>query len=207
MPQNRSESSIIQSRIDIKSWQQRTPTVAEARPAACPSCMAASNPVGGRIQLHGHGLRERQVCGPPAPGEAPALVVVAGRRYRCVCCGAVLLVVPRGMLARRRYSASAIGFALALWGLVLATAAEVRRLVNPMTIVGLSALGRWATLRRWARAVGEGRLLPGAPRREGAATLRQVAASAASALAARAAPTTRPLPIEHRAFVGAAHAA
>lgn len=207
MSRTRSGGSVIQSSIDIKSWQHRPPTVAEARPAACPHCKAASCPVGGRIQLHGHGVRERQVCGPPGPDEAAAAVVLTGRRYRCVCCGAILLVVAREVLPRRQYSAAAIAFALALWGLVWATALAVRRRVSPSKELGFTAMTGWATLRRWAKAVKQRDLFPSTPAAAPSATLREVAALAATALAASADPTTRHLPLEHRAFFGAAHAA
>ncbi len=119
----------------------------------------------------------------------------------------MILVVPREVCGRRVYSASAIGFALALWGLVLATAAEVRRRVSPAKVVGDAAVTGWSTLRRWARAVARGRLFPSAPDPGPSASLRRVAASAAAALAASADATTRALPIAHRAFLGAAHAA
>ena len=207
MSRKRSGSSVIQSDIDIKSWHRRMPTVAEARPAACPECKAASCPVGGRLQLHGHGLRERQVCGPPAPDEAPVALVLAGRRYRCVRCRATLLVVPRGVLPRRQYSAAALGLALALWGLVRATALEVRRRVSPAKELGINALLGWVTLRRWTKAVRRRDLFAKGPSASPSATLRDVAAVAATALAASAAPTTRHLPLAHRAFFGAAHAA
>lgn len=135
------------------------------------------------------------------------LVTVGARRYRCIPCGAVLLVVPSEVRGRRMYSAPAIGFALALWGLVQATAAEVRRKVCPAKILGHTAVAGWATLRRWARAIARRRLFPSLARPGPGATLREVAQSAATALAASADPTTRALPLEHRAFLGAAHAA
>ncbi|WP_437325352.1 hypothetical protein [Sorangium sp. So ce381] len=207
MPRNRSGRSVVQSAIDIKRWQQQTPTVVEARPARCPACGVASCPLGGAIRLQGHGKRERQVWGPSGPDQPPEMLTVTARRYRCVSCGAVLLVVPRGVLGRRLYSASAIGFALALWGLVLATAAEVRRRVAPAGIVGDSAVTGWTTLRRWVRDVAQRRLFAEAPDPVPAASLRQRAGRAAVALVASADPTTRALPIEHRAFFGAAHAA
>ena len=164
--------------------------------------------MGGGIQLQGHGTREREVRGPPGAVAGAALVVVVARRYRCVPCGAVLIVVPCEVRGRRVYSASAIGLALALWGLLGATAAQVRRRVCPATILGATAVTGWATLRRWARDLARGRLFCGVPGPPGSsATLRRRAASAASALAARADPTTRGLAIEHRAFLGAAHAA
>lgn len=131
---------------------------------------------------------------------------MTARRYRCVPCGAVIVVVPREVRARRLYSVAAIGLALALWGLVGATAAQVRERISPATILGETAVGGWATLRRWARAVARGELFPSTPGPGAGAALRRVAASAAAALAALADPTTRGLPIERRAFFGAAHA-
>ncbi|WP_437572430.1 hypothetical protein [Sorangium sp. So ce542] len=139
MPRNRSGRRVIQSAIDIKRWQQQPPTVIEARPARCPPCGAASCPLAGAIQ--GHGKRERQVWGPVSPDQPPeAIAVTARRRYHCVDCGAMLLVVPRCLLGRRVYSAAAISFALALWGVALATAAEVRQRVGPARILGPGSL-------------------------------------------------------------------
>lgn len=207
MHKDRSAASVIQSPIDIKRWQQHRPNVEEARPAKCPACGAASCPVGGKVRLHGHGSRERQVRGPMGVGEAPAMFAISARRYRCVDCAAESIVVPREIRGRRVYSASAIGFALALWGLALATAAEVRGRVSPSRIIGATAATTWVTLRRWARDVTQGRLFPSAPDPGPPATLRRRAAAAASALAASADATTRAQPIEERAFLGAAHAA
>jgi hypothetical protein len=157
--------------------------------------------------MHGHGTRERQVFGPCGPGQAPVAVVILARRFRCLRCDAVLLVVPREVLPRRRYSASAIGLALALFGLVLATAANVRTRVCPASLVGPTAATGWATLRRWAQAVARGQLFPSVPLPDPGSTLRRVAATTAAALAAHADATTRALAIEARAFFGAAHAA
>jgi hypothetical protein len=111
------------------------------------------------------------------------------------------------VLPRRQYSAAAIAFALALWGLAWATALAVRRRVSPAKELGITAMTGWVTLRRWAKAVRQRDLFPSTPSAAPSATLRAVAALAATALAARADPTTRPLPLEHRAFYGAAPAA
>ena len=146
-------------------------------------------------------------AGPGSPTAHAETVVVPVRRYRCLPCGAVLVVVPREVRARRLYSAAAIGLALALWGLGHAAASEVRRRISPTTILGDAAVTGWVTLRRWARAVAQRRLFAATPLPAPGATLRRVAASAASALAASAAPTTRGEAIEHRAFLGAAHSA
>jgi hypothetical protein len=124
-----------------------------------------------------------------------------------VRCGAVLLVVPREVLPRRQYSASAIAFALALWGLVGMTALAVRRRISPAKELGFTAITGWVTLRRWTKAVRQGDLFPSMPSAAPSAPLRAVASLAATALAANADPTTRPLPLEQRAFFGAAHAA
>ena len=111
---NRSGASVVQSAIRIKVWQQQLPTVEEVRPGRCPACKAASCPVGRAHQLHGHGTRKRQVRGPSGPGQPAATVEILARRYRCILCGAVIVVVPQEVRARRLYSASAIGLAL-LW--------------------------------------------------------------------------------------------
>jgi hypothetical protein len=133
--------------------------------------------------------------------------VLTVRRYQCVRCGAVIVVVPREVRAGRLYSGAAISFALALWGLVQASAVEVRRRIGPAAHLGHAAATGWATLRRWARAVLRGQLFPAVPLPDPGSTLRRVAAHAAAAVAASADPTTRSLPIEQRAFFGAAHAA
>lgn len=192
--------------MDLKSWLVRQPTVDEVRPARCPFCGAVSRPVGGPMALHGHGTRERTVLGPASAGEPPGSVGVLAQRYRCVPCTAVLTVVPCSVLARRRYSAASIAYALALWGLVLASAVEVRRRVSPAKHVGATAAAGWAMLRRWARAVRERRLFVTTPL-PASATWRRVAASAAAALAGRADPASRTQPIEQRAFEAAARGA
>ena len=207
MRQNRSGRSVVQSSLDFKAWLLQPPTVEQARPARCPQCDAASCPLGGRLQLHGHGLRERQVCGPLSPDGDATEESLLGRRYRCIRCSAVIIVVPREIRGRWQYSAAAIAFALALWGLVLATTRDVRKRVSPRATHGVSGIFGWKTVRRWAGAVRERRLFPATPSPGKAATLRQVAASAAAACAACASPLTRAFAIEQRAFLGAAQSA
>jgi hypothetical protein len=108
--------------------------------------------------LHGHGLRERHQWGSVELGAAAVLIALVARRYQCQSCGAIVLVVPRGVVCRRLYSAAAIALALALWGVKGLAAAEVRRRVSPFAIVGATAAAGWASLRRWSRAVRTGRL-------------------------------------------------
>src|SRR4051812_15898103 len=109
----RDTTRVIRSAISVKSWQRRTPTVDEVRPAACVVCGAAGRPAGAPLGLHGNGPRDRQFRGPPAPKEAPAMVVLPTRRYECQHCHAVLMVVPSETVPRRHYTAAAIAFALA----------------------------------------------------------------------------------------------
>jgi hypothetical protein len=154
--------------------------------------------------LHGHGLRERHQWGPSALGAAAVLIGILARRYECQPCGAVVMVVPRGVLQRRLYSASAIAVALALWGVSGLAPAEVRRQVSPFAIVGATAAAGWASLRRWSGAVRAGRLFPVVRALPEKVTLRQVAARTATTIAAYA-PGARGPSIDSAAFLGAAH--
>jgi len=130
---------------------------------------------------------------------------VVCRRYHCLACGAVLLVVPRGILRRRLYSAGAIALALALWGVEKLAPGEVRARVSPWRIVGDAAAAGWASLRRWARAVRAFALFPCVRALPVGERLRRVAARAATTLAAYAPSSAEALPISTRAFLGAAH--
>src|ERR1700755_70416 len=157
----RSTSRIVHHTLDVKGWLAAPPSVEAARPGACVDCGAASRAPGGQLGLQGHGRRDRQLCGPREVGSAPGWIVFACRRYRCVRCGAVLTVVPRGVAPRRHYGYAAIAMALTLWPIVGASVAPVRRQVCawPLTI---EAGTRWPTLQRWAhaarRSVGDLRL-------------------------------------------------
>jgi hypothetical protein len=147
--------------------------------------MAASRPEGGGLQMYGHGLRERQLRGVLEPGGPPVILVLLLRRYLCQECGAVVTVVPRGVLRGRLYSAGAIAVALALFGLEELSEAAVRRRSTPWRIVGASAAKGWCTLRRWVRAIRSGRLWPSLAALRADWSVRDVAKRVASALAAR----------------------
>jgi hypothetical protein len=153
--------------------------------------------------LHGHGLRARDQWGPVDATAPPDVTDVLARRYECQACGAVLLVVPGGVLRRRLYSAAAIALALAVWSIEEQAPAEARARVSPWRLVGPAGAAAWASLRRWARAVRVGRLFPMVRELPDGATLRQVAARAATTLAALAPSSTEGLPLGSRAFLGA----
>jgi hypothetical protein len=104
-----------------------------------------------------------------------------------VACGAVVTVVPCGVARRRHYGHAAIAMALALWALLGETAAAVRARVCAFRITLCG--GDWPTLRRWARAAGDG-------------SLREVAARAAQIAVGHAPPALRRAPLWAQAFAG-----
>ena len=155
--------------------------------------------------MQGHGLRSRQLRGPSAPHEMPEVTVVWTRRYRCIRCGAVLTVAPAETLSRRLYSAAAIAWSLALYGLSLLAPGTVRELVSPWRVVAASSATRWRTLSRWCAAAAGGLFTRLSPPTGG--TARQVAAAAATAISACAVPVPEPPPLDVLAFHGAARVA
>jgi hypothetical protein len=198
-------SKIIASGLDVKAWLSQAPGVDVVRPASCPCCGGAGQPPGRRLGIIGHGLRQRQQRGPLVAGGAPKVVAILARRYACRC-GAILMVVPGETVPRRLYTASAIAWALALFGVDQVTPAQVRQRTSPWTIVGATAATGWATLRRWVGAVRDRRLLPKVRPSPPDFSDRQVAERVATTVAALAAPSLATLPISARAFAGAARA-
>jgi hypothetical protein len=120
--------------------------------------------------------------------------VIECRRYRCVRCGAVLMVVPRGVAPQRHYGHAAIAMALTLWAIAGDPIATVRRRVCAWPIT-TEAATRWPTLQRWARA---------ARRTLGDTSLSLIAAAARAAQIAigRAPPSLRTAPRAVQAFAG-----
>jgi hypothetical protein len=202
----RSNSTIVRSTIDVKSWLDRPPSVDEVRPGQCPKCAAASRPVGRALQIWGHGLRDRQQRGPLSPVGEPVEITIRVRRYVCRVCTAVIVVVPQGVLAGRLFFAAAIGLAVALFGVGKLPMSEVRRRVSPWRRVGASAFGSWLSLRRWVGAIRERRLFASVRSAPSGFTAREVAARAAQTLAALAPPSLAATEIEQRVFAGAVRA-
>jgi hypothetical protein len=142
------------------------------------------------------------MLGPTEVDGKPTALTVPCRRYLCVACGAVMLVVPRAMLRRRWYSASAIALALALYGIEHAPPAQVRRRTSPFGTVGDRACTGWVTLGRWADAVRAGVLFTQVRPCPAQFTRRQVAERAATTIGSRA-PPPMDAPLTVRAFHGA----
>lgn len=146
----------------------------------------------------GHGLRARSLEGPAAPGEAPVVTDVHGRRYVCRACGAVLVVVPQGVARGHRYSLSAIAFALGWWAYERLHAAAVRERSSTAKRIGAASATRWASLARWTRCA---RSLFGCEV-PALGTVRERAARVAAFVASHAPVSTGPVPT--LAFLGAA---
>lgn len=194
MEKTRSNQRVVESKIEIKRWMEEVPSVGDARPKRCVACLAVGTPLGKPIVIVGHGTRSRNVIGPRHHEDVVGgMHTILLRRFLCRACDAVLTVVPRGVLFRRRYSAFAIAWALALFGLVRLTATVVRERVTRWRAMPHTVNLGWAALIHWARAVRDGRLFPGLPRSPPDASLRRVAERTAMALAAEA-------PTELRAF-------
>lgn len=204
MRKDRSGKGIIRSAVDVKSWLAETPDVSAVRPSHCPFCDAPSRPPGGALGLWGHGLRGRQQRGPLGADDTPVTVTVEARRYLCVHCDGVCLVVPRSVAPRRHYARAAIALALTLYGLCGEPVREVRRRTSPWRVVGDTAQGGWVTLRRWIAAARRGGLLAGVPGWSDAATPRQIAERVAQRLVALAPPSARGLDLAAQAFLGGA---
>lgn len=191
-------SLIVYRALGVKNWLQRPPSVEEARPGRCPRCAAAGRPLGGPLGLHGHGLRDRQVRGPPEISDASITAVIACRRYLCTACGAVVTVVPLGIEPRLHYGRAAICLALALWALGGQPTTVVRARVGSWPSHEATS---WRTVRRWASAVASGawswcRAAAGLEPRAAAARAGQIAAG-------RAPPMTTG-PIWEQAYAGGA---
>lgn len=135
------------------------PAVGDARPPFCERCGTPSR-LDGRIRVQGHGVRTREVVvTPAAPGRDREVVECWERRYRCVLCHKVHVVLPVGVLPRFLYSIPAI---LTAWFLVAdgplgegCSQAEaydrqgLLRAVRPRAM--MDPTYRWVSLARWAQ--------------------------------------------------------
>lgn len=181
---DQSKETIEQQTAGSKRQQQQAGCEG-SRPACCPSCGAPSRPLGGRVQLHGHGQRKRTQRGPRALGEPPEESTVAVRRYLCKQCGATVTVRPRDVLRGRLYSATAIGLGLALFGLEGRSPHAVRQAIAPAPSRREQAEGAtWSTLRRWAQQAKAGMLTEEGRPSPATFTLRKAAERLAAALGA-----------------------
>lgn len=194
-----SGSHVVHSDIHVKFWADNVPSAERARPRRCPGCGAAARPVGGRLGLVGHGVRERQVRGPRYAGRAARFCVIHVRRYRCRRCAGVCTVVPRGVVRRRHFGAGAIGWALFLLGCERLSSRQVRDRVGG---IGAPEAGSWVTVTRWLSAAARGELFWLRVQPLGASTQRR-AERVAMTLVSYAPPELARAPLGEQAFAGA----
>lgn len=193
------QTRLVTSDMDITSWLMRLPSAEDVRPTHCPACGAASRVLGQPLGLRSHGLRPRRVRGSQAPGEPLITLTIRARRYLCRC-GAVTLVVPAGVLAHRRYTASALAVALTLHGLSRLRVRHIR-----VCLTGHPSKADWPSLRRWCRQVRDGALFPVVRPAPEHWSHRRVAERAVTTLAACAPPSIATRPLAYQACVGASH--
>ena len=117
-----------------------------ARPGRCPGCGAASRETGRGLTLHGHGLRPRTVF--TLVGGRTKIVEILARRYVCLACDAVVLVLPADVARRHLYTRIVIAAALAQWSHGGLSARAVRACFGAFVIQGHAATG-WPSLGRW----------------------------------------------------------
>ena len=164
------------------------------------ACGAASREPGRPVGIVGHGLRTRVVEGPVAVDEAPVFTEIRARRYGCKACGAILIVLPRGVGRGYRFALAAIALGLALWASGVPSA-TVRSKVSTSKMVGASSAARWASLRRWVQCAAA---LFGAVVDAGG-TLRERAGRIAAWVASKALVPVGPIALD--AFAGAPYCA
>jgi hypothetical protein len=112
------------------------------------------------------------------------------------------MVVPAETLTRRRYSGSAIAWALALLGMSLLSPLEIHELVSPWKTWNTT----WVTVFRWTWAAAEGRLFRCVRPMPQEWTARKVAERVATTVASYAPPSPSPPSVDVLAFIGAAQA-
>ena len=194
---------LVEFERDVKHWlSEGPPPVDAARPPRCTVCRSASRDERRGLTLYGHGLRDRAQWGPRASSQFGSRVVVPTRRYQCQLCDAVLVVVPRGVLPRKRYSGSAIAFALALWALGRLDEREVFERVSVFAVSAYVEAHGWRSLRRWTRDAAA--MWPGVRVAALGSTYRERAARIAAALVSFA-PDPLVGSLRAQAFEGAKH--
>ena len=75
-----------------------------ARPSSCPSCGVPAHPLGGHVQLVGHGLRSRKVRAALTPDDPVIELVISVCRYVCRSCGTAWQVLPAEITLPARYN-------------------------------------------------------------------------------------------------------
>jgi hypothetical protein len=171
---------IVRTQILVETWNARLPDVDEIRPQQCPSCQGRHQENG--CAIHGHGTRKRTLWGPAQMGGEPTVRVVVVRRYRCVSCRCILVVVPAEVGQHVNFTLPVILVALVTWALERVTAGAVLSQLSPSPRRGNSDPWLWSSIRRWVerrRVLFPQVDIPDQP------TMRETAAALVAAMAAR----------------------
>ena len=149
---------ILAARLAPECWlPEHIPEVDDVRPKRCRKCGRPAK-AGGCVVLHGHGRRERGVVVLPFTGDGVELTECWQRRYLCTACGAVLVVLPYGVLPRYLYcvAAVAMGFFLVakppLGDGMTHEEARARQGMYKAKVWTAAEPYRWRSLDRWERA-------------------------------------------------------
>jgi hypothetical protein len=198
MMATKNTSLIVYRACDVKFWRQDRRRLRKRDRDSARDAPPRGRPLGGPLGLHGHGLRDRQVRGSLEITAPSTTSVIACRRYRCVGCGAVITVVPRGIEPRRHSGRAAICLALALWALGGQPTTAVRVRVGAWPSREATS---WRVLRRWSAAIASG-AWSWCATAAGLAT--RAAAARAAQIAAGSAPTSTTAPVWELAYAGGA---
>lgn len=119
-----------------------SPTLENVRPRFCVFCGQAARNADGVLQVVGHGMYSRQVCGLIETGW----IVIWVRRFLCLVCGHTMSLLPDWLHPWRWYAGTAIIEALYRHCVLLEPASEIsaRFGLHPSTT-------QWRSLRRWRR--------------------------------------------------------
>ena len=149
---------ILAGRLGPEAWlPEHIPEVDDVRPKRCRRCGVLGKR-DGRVVLHGHGRGKRGVVVLPLTDDGSELSECWKRRFLCTACGAVLVVLPRGVLPRYLYcvAAVAMGFFLVAEPPVGdGKSHEEARALQGMyktKVWNAAEPYRWRSLDRWERA-------------------------------------------------------
>lgn len=140
---------IVRTEILVETWVAHLPGIDDVRPRQCPCCQGQHHQDG--CAIHGHGTRERALWGPSEVGGEPTVRLVLVRRFRCVSCHCVLIVVPAEVGPYVSFTLPAILMALAAWALDRATPGSLLSSLSPSPRRGNSDPWRWPSVRRWLK--------------------------------------------------------
>lgn len=118
------------------------PSLKDLRPSYCVVCGQASRNAEGKLQIVGHGMYSRQVCGLVETGW----ILIWIRRFLCLACGHTMSLLPDWLHPWRWYAGTVIIEALYRHCVLMESAASIgARFGRPEEAM------EWKSLRRWRK--------------------------------------------------------